>query len=167
MKALVLLMALATSLSLFADTFKLATIKNDDPKDHNFYEIYATADSNLIMTAFFQKVFNKNGKLIETKNYDLESMAQGFVLDHRRGQNTITMKNVDFNTAQGGMVEITYLHDGRPGLKKHKSLKMRILPLSDRWVIENQQGKEISQILVKVRQAFIIGVFGIDSIQLK
>jgi hypothetical protein len=102
----------------------------------------------------------------KTQDSDLSGFAQGIVLYSTQGKNVVTITSANFDPSQGGVVDVSYLHNGISG--DYETLTVDIEKTGTTWqmLTDDQSGRNVvTQGYFKANKLFG-KVIGIDSIAL-
>jgi hypothetical protein len=102
----------------------------------------------------------------KTQDSDLTNFAQGIVLYTTSGKNVVTITSTNFDPAQGGVVDVSYLENGVTGNYQNITVDIERTGTSWQMLTDDQTGRNVvTQGYFKANKLFG-KVIGIESITL-
>lgn len=162
MKLLTLGLALAFSLSVFAET-KLATITSDTTTDQTVFFIDTNADGSA--AAMHYVTTNEAGAITEDVHSRIDEVLNGgVVLRVMEGREIIRLFLESFNATTGGTVRLQFLTNGVTGAKGSYSLKLE--KRNGTFVLADAKGNLATALFVKGNWSRILRRWiGVDFIE--
>ncbi|MBT3585734.1 MAG: hypothetical protein HN509_12590 [Halobacteriovoraceae bacterium] len=156
-------LTLALFNTLMASETRLATVRNNDPSDTYTYVLMLETDQNQnIIRLHKDAMIAGENTIVERKTFEISKVAQGFVIDHRKGRDIIKLSSQNFAPHNGGHLKVSYLYSGISG--KYRSKTIELVYNQDTWELVSEEQERINSMYFEVRKKPIIGIIGIKNV---
>ncbi len=164
MKGLFFLVALLTSINLFAIDIEMVRISSDMPgEEDEIFRMVVEVKEDMEIVGFHKDKLGPSGEVENRLTYALEDMEGGFVMEHQEGRDIIILSSYNFDSFVGGELKIAYLFNGLKG--KWRSKKIFLRYMSGKWRLQTDDIEIVTKMKIIVRK-WVGKVVGIKDIEL-
>ncbi|MFA7613312.1 MAG: hypothetical protein WCY48_03680 [Candidatus Caldatribacteriota bacterium] len=158
----VVLLSLFFSLPALAKKYELAQISNDLDKEIVTFYLHVDQYEKIDSISYITR--NEHGQIVKEMDWTYGEVANGgVVLETRNGYDILNLfLGSNFNRDQGGEISLNYLHNGVTGSRRYMNFNVTNYKGSYRLFYN---GKIVSKLNIKTNHVRVIGLVGIDRIQ--